>query len=86
MVWFPNPGSPLVSGMSRCVAVSGAFVVFTVYKYMTYLPGLGVVWFSNPLSPLISLLSRFVVVSTASVVSTVSADTSFIFISCFENV
>ena len=71
MVWFPNPGSPLVSGMSRCVAVSGAFVIFTVYEYMTYLPGLNVVWFSNP------LLSRFVVVSAASVVFTVSADTSF---------
>ena len=79
MVWFPNPVSPLVSGMSRGVevsAVSGAFVVFKVYKYMTYLPGLGVVWFSNPRSPLVSLLSRFVVVSAASVVFTVSADSS----------
>ena len=81
--------SPLVSGMSRCVAVSGVSgvsVVFTVYKYMTYLPGLGVVWFSNPRSPLVSLLSRFVVVSAASVVFTVSADTLFKIISCFENV
>ena len=37
VVWFSNPGSPLVSGMSRGVAVSaasGASVVFKVYEYM----------------------------------------------------
>ena len=38
MVWFPNPGSPLVSRMSRGVAVSaasGGSVVVKVYRYMT---------------------------------------------------
>ena len=35
VVWFPNSGSPLVSGMSRCVvvsAVSGASAVFKVFE------------------------------------------------------
>ena len=30
MVWSPNPGSPLLSGLSRVVVVSAASVVFTV--------------------------------------------------------
>ena len=82
VVWFPNPGSPLVSRMSRGVAVSavsGASVVFRVFKIYdpeTYLPELDVVWFSNPGSPLVSRLSRLVVVSGASVAVRVSADTS----------
>ena len=32
LVWFPNPGSALVSRMSRGVAVSGPFVDFRVYE------------------------------------------------------
>ena len=39
VVWFPNPGSPLVSRLSRLVAVSAASVVFKV-STDTSVPGL----------------------------------------------
>jgi len=66
VVWFSNPGSALVTRMSRVVAVSAVSGV----------AGLDVVWLPNLGSALVSWLSRLVVVSAASVVFGVSGHSS----------
>ena len=99
VVWFPNPRSPLVSRMSRGVAVSGASAVFRVFKiydpdlqrlgdWPIYLGSIWSVWSGFPTQVLLWFLDSqgLLLILLLRLFSEFLLKLLLIYISCFDYV